>query len=96
MTSGTFVLDARTDLSAGYSFSHADFRQHNASDGLPLGIVYTLHGLQAGVTRRFKHVVSSNLQYGFYNYREPTGGTAQDYTAHAVFASITLKWPGER
>lgn len=96
MTSATFVLDARTDLNAGYSFSHADFRQNNVSEGLPLGIVYAMHGLQAGVTRRFKHGVSSNLQYGFYRYREPTGGTTQDYTAHAVFASITLKWPGER
>ncbi len=96
MTSGTLMLNPATDLNTGYSFSHSDFRQRNESEGLPLGIVYTMHGLQAGVTRRFKHGISSNVQYGFYQYQEPTSGTTQDYTAHAVFASITLKWPGER
>jgi len=33
------------------------------------------------------------LRYGFYNYEEPSRGGFNVYTAHAVFATLTLHWP---
>ena len=41
---------------------------------------------------RFRNA-SVNLRYAFYRYHEPTSGGFNDYTAHAVFAALTLRWP---
>lgn len=92
LTSLTFVLDARTDLTASYTFSKADYGQEHFADGLPLGIVYDRHGLLAGVKHRFKHGLSASLQYGFFRHEEPTAGGASDYTAHGVFAWLTKRF----
>ncbi|MBI3415257.1 MAG: hypothetical protein HY043_08045 [Verrucomicrobia bacterium] len=91
LASGTYVVNAATDLTASYSFSHADYGQHN--DGLPLGVIYDLHGVQVGLTRQLNKNLKLRLQYGFYKYDEPTSGTVNNYTAHAVFATMNYKWP---
>lgn len=88
---GTFVLDDRTDLTASYAFSRADFAQGNWASGLPLGIEYDRHGLLVGLARRFKHDWSVRLEYGFFDYAEPTAAGASDYTAHAIFASVSKR-----
>lgn len=92
LASATYTLSTNTDLTASYAFSRADYAQDNFAAGLPLGINYDWHAVQAGLTRRFKNV-TTNLQYGFYKYAEPTSGGFNDYTAHAVFATLTLHWP---
>jgi opacity protein-like surface antigen len=61
--------------------------------GLPLGVDFTRHGLTAGVTRKLTESLSANLRYGYYQYDEPTGGDANDYTAHGVFVTINYRWP---
>jgi hypothetical protein len=78
-----------TDLHASYFFSQADYRQHNSAAGLPLGISYERHGALAGVTYRWKPTLTTKLQYGFFDYDEPTTQRVNNYTAHAVFASLT-------
>lgn len=88
LSTANFVLSASTDLHATYSFSRADYAQANEAAGLPLGIEYDRHGVQAGFTRRFKHHLAATLQYGFFRYDEPTSGGAADYTAHAFFATL--------
>jgi len=93
LSSGTFALNDRTDLRATYSFSRADYRQDNEAAGLPLGIYYDRHGLLAGLTRKFTQNLNGSLQYGFFRYREPTAAGANDYKAHAIMASLTLKLP---
>ena len=90
--SATCTVSTNTELTASYTFSMADYAQDNAAAGLPLGINYDWHVVQAGVTRRFRHA-SVNLRYAFYRYDEPTSGGFNDYTAHAVFAALTLRWP---
>ena len=90
--SATYMLSTNTDLTATYTFSKADYGQHNFGAGLPLGTSYDWHVLQAGVARRFKRA-TANLQYAFYQYSEPTSSGFNDYTAHAVFATLTLHWP---
>jgi hypothetical protein len=92
MASATYTLSTNTDLTANYMFARADYAQNNFAAGLTLGINYDWHTVQAGLTRRFKNV-TTNLQYGFYKYEEPTGGGFNDYTAHAVFATLTFHWP---
>ena len=47
----------------------------------------------AGLSRRLTKYLTSNLQYGFYRYLEPSGGGLNDYNAHGVFATFVLKWP---
>jgi hypothetical protein len=85
---GRYVLTAKTDVTAGYTFSTADFRQDNFADGLPLGVHYDSHALQAGLTSRCTENLTAKLQYGFYRYNEPSSGSANDYTAHAIFVSL--------
>jgi hypothetical protein len=92
LSHGRYVLTARTDLTAGYSFSTADFRQNNYDAGLPVGMQYHLHGLQAGIVTRCAKNLTTKLQYGFYQYKAPSSGEANDYTAHAIFASLNLRF----
>lgn len=92
LNTATYILDEKTDLLASYLFSHADFTQDNADFALPLGIAYTRHAATAGIVRRMKHDRLLRLEYGFFNYDEPTLGGAADYTAHALFASFRIPW----
>jgi mono/diheme cytochrome c family protein len=92
LASATCAVSTNMDFTASYTFSMADYAQHNAAAGLPLGIDYDWHAIQAGVTRRIRNA-SVSLRYAFYRYAEPTSGGLNDYTAHAVFAALTLRWP---
>jgi hypothetical protein len=91
--SSTFTLTPRTDLMASYSFSRARFAQHNAASALPLGIDYDSHGVQVGIAHRFNSYVGASVQYGFFDYTEPTAHGVGDYTAHMVFGMISIRLP---
>ncbi|MEW6306366.1 MAG: c-type cytochrome domain-containing protein [Verrucomicrobiota bacterium] len=93
VSGATCVLDNRTDIHVAYSFSRAEFGQFNGATGLPLGIDYDLHSVLAGFTRRIRETMKAGLQYGYYRYREPAAGGANDYTAHGVFATFSKTWP---
>jgi hypothetical protein len=88
--SGNYAFDAKTDLVGSYTFSTADFSQNNVAAGLPLGIDYHQHGLQAAIRRRISKDTTFGLQYRFYLYTEPSSGGVNNFEAHAVFA--TLVW----
>jgi len=92
LASATFVLDDASDVFAGYAFSQARYGQNNAADGLPLGLDYDRHGVQAGLTRRFSQSVTGRLQYGFLAYDEHSSAHLRDYTAHQVLAVVNLHW----
>jgi hypothetical protein len=94
--SATFLLNDATDLRAAYSFSRADYGQDNIVGGLPLGLNYTRHALTLAVTRRVSNYLSTKFGYGFYQYREPSTGGINNFTAHGIFATLMLKWPGTR
>ncbi|MBI5800933.1 MAG: hypothetical protein HZA92_09460, partial [Verrucomicrobia bacterium] len=89
----TFAWTAATDLRVSHAWSRADYAQNNFVGGLPVGLEYDQHSLQAGLTTRLKRGATVNLQYGFNRYTEPTGGNAYDYTAHSILGTLTLKWP---
>ncbi|MGV3755266.1 MAG: hypothetical protein ACO1QS_07780, partial [Verrucomicrobiota bacterium] len=90
--SGTFVVDNKTDFTATYSFSRADFGQANQALGLPLGSDYHLHGLQAGLTRRIRDRAKIGVQYLFQRYTDKASGGVYDYTAHGIFTTLSLRW----
>ena len=93
LASSTYVLSEKTDLNGSYTFSRARFGQNNFARGLPLGIDYDLHGVQVGVTHRFSTNVTAGLQYGFYQYEEPTAHGFNDYRAHLIYATLTVRLP---
>ena len=93
LSSATFALTERMDLHGTYTFSYADYGQDNFAAGLPLGLEFQRHGIEVGVTRRWLKSISTRLQYGFYQYDEPSSGGFTDYTAHAIFGTLTLRWP---
>jgi mono/diheme cytochrome c family protein len=89
LSSATFVLTAKTDLNTTYFFSRADYDQTQTGVALPVGLAYNRHGLLSGLTYRWSPNISTKLQYGFFKYSEGSTAHAADYTAHAVFASLT-------
>jgi hypothetical protein len=76
-------------VTGSYFFSKADYEQSNAPGGLPSGLAYDRNGLLAGLTYHWTPALLTKLQYGFFNYNEPATQNANDYTAHAVFVSMT-------
>lgn len=90
--SGTLVVSGKTDFTLTHSFSRADFAQANTA-ALPLGLNYSLHGVQTGLTRRFKENVRAGVQYLFHRYQERGNGGANDYTAHGAFGTLTMFLP---
>jgi hypothetical protein len=93
LASANYALNKATDLLSTYIYSWADYAQDNFADGLPVGIHYRQHGLTAGVSRRLTDQISAKLQYGFFLYQEPSSGGANDYTAHAVFGTLSIRMP---
>ena len=92
LANATYVLTRTTDLSAGFSFSDADYSQDNYAGGLPLGMEYQLRGAQAGVTRKFGKNVSAKLIYRFDYYNEPSSGGADNFHAQSVFGLVSFRF----
>ena len=90
MMNGSFALNEKTDLLAGYSFSTADFAQDNFAGGLPLETQYHQHALEAGMKRQIGKGKSLGLQYRYYRYEDSSAGNASNFEAQALFA--TLSW----
>jgi hypothetical protein len=90
--SATFAWTEKTDLVARYTFSTADYEQDFATTGLPLGLRYRQHALLAGVKHRLTTNLTTLLQYGFFDYAEPSTNHSNDYTAHAVFGSVAWQF----
>jgi hypothetical protein len=91
--SGNYALNPKTDLVATYAFSTADFGQDNFTTGLPLGINYHQHTLQAGIKRHLSKQASIGFQYRFYLYDEPSGGGANNFEAHGIFTTLVCRLP---
>ena len=89
--SANYVLNALTAFKVAYSYSKADYGQNNLS-GLPLGLDYTQNGLSVEVSRKLSARVSSSLRYAFYDYREPSSGGFEDFTANGVFTTLSVRW----
>jgi len=90
ISSATFIVNPKTDLTATYTYSWADYGQSNWGAGQPMGLAYDWHAVSAGITRRFKKNITTNLQYRFYQYDEENMGGGNNYTAHGVLASMTI------
>lgn len=80
-----FQLPWESSLNLNYIYSKSDYGQNNATTGLPLGVEFQRHGLLTGLSKKFREGLSGSLQYGYFEYDEPTMGGANDYTAHSVF-----------
>ncbi len=91
LSTATYALSDNTDVTTSYSYSSADFGQNNQANGLPAGIIYDRHAIEAGISHQFDNGVGTGIRYGFYQYTEPASGHANDFTAHSVFAVVSLK-----
>jgi hypothetical protein len=90
IASGTYAFNDKTSLSAGASLSKADFAQNDYAAGLPLGISYQQLALQIGLRRQLAKRTNLGLQYRFYYYNEPSSGGYNNFTAQAVFATLSF------
>ncbi len=96
LVSGTYIFNQATDLLLSYSFSYADFSQHNYGDatggGLPLGMRYHQHALQTGLAHRITKNLTTRLQYVYFYYDEPSSGTFKNYNGNGVLATVTCQF----
>ena len=93
MLNGTFTINEKTDLVAGYSFSTADFAQDNFAGGLPLGTHYHQHAFQAALNRQIGKGKTLGFQYRYYRYADSLTGGASDFEAQALFATLAWRLP---
>lgn len=75
---------------ATYSFSKADFHQSDTGLNLPIGIDYARHGVVIGLAKQISEAGSFRLQYGSFQYNEPSAAGVNNYTAHGLAA--TFRW----
>ena len=92
MATTGYALDNKTDLTISYSYSRSDNFDNNSAAGLPLGLDFQRHALQAGVNRKIKKNVMAHLRYGFYSYDESSTGGFNNYIAHLASASCTVRF----
>jgi hypothetical protein len=91
-TTASYALNPKTRLQASYIFSYANYGQNNAVEGLPLGINFTRDEVLIGLTRQLTTHLSCALHYQFSQYNEPSSGSANNFTAQGVFATLVYKW----
>ena len=90
ISSASFNVNAKTDLTAAYTYSWANYGQANYFSGLPVGMVYNWHIVSAGLVRKLSANMTASLQYRYYNYDEPNTAGANNYTAHGVIGALTI------
>ncbi|WCJ59519.1 hypothetical protein NXS98_17665 [Fontisphaera persica] len=96
MNSATYLVSRTTDVHAGYSVTHSDFRQPQGAEGLPLGSAFTSHVAQAGLMRRFGGRMTAGLNYVFYHFDEAWDGAGRSYVAHGVLATLRMDFTPRR
>jgi len=91
-TSAGYAINEKTDVNLTYNFSQSTFGQNNSA-GVPLGIDFVRHELLAGLTRQLTKNLTAALHYQFSQYAQPSSGGVNDFTAHAIFATLNYRWP---
>lgn len=90
--SGDFLVDEKTEVRVGYSFSGSAYAQGNAASGLPLGVDYRWHEARTAVIRRLTPHWSLRGEYLYGRYDEATAGGSNDFESHGFYASVTYSW----
>jgi hypothetical protein len=92
MATTGYALDKKSDLTLEYSYSRADNFANDSAVGLPLGLNFQRHEVQAGISRKISTNVVAHLRYGFYSYDESSTGGFNNYIAHLASASCTVRF----
>jgi hypothetical protein len=92
MATTGYALDKKTDLTLEYTYSRSDNFVNNSAAGLPLGLDFQRHAVQAGVSRKINKNVVARLRYGFYSYDESSTGGFNNYIAHLASASCSVRF----
>jgi hypothetical protein len=92
MATTGYALDNKTDLTLDYSYSRSDNFANNDAAGLPLGLNFQRHAVQASVSRKISKNVVAHLRYAFYSYDESSTGGFNNYIANLVSASCSVRF----
>jgi hypothetical protein len=87
-----FLLDDKTDLSAGYSFFCANDHFKNTRVAVPYGLGATEHTVSAGIGHQFNKQVRVTLKYTYFNYDDSTFGGHNDYEGHSIFSGLQYRF----
>ncbi len=87
-----YIASDKTDFNLQYWFSMSDNFTDNSAAGLPLGVDNQRHGLMVGCKHKFRENLIGSLRYGFFLYNESSIGHIDDYSAHIVVATMSLRF----
>ena len=91
MVSSRYAFNAETAATIGFSWTGVDNSQTNAG-GQPLASDYDWLTVRAGVDHRLSDTISIRLEYSYTEFADDNYVDAVDYTAHAVFCSLTKEF----
>jgi hypothetical protein len=87
-----YALDDKTDLRLDYSFSLANNSEGISLTGLDLGADYTRHGVSVNLSRKLRENIIASLRYGYYDLKDDAAGGFNNYSAHLVGGSCTIRF----
>ena len=91
--SAGYAFSKSVSLNLAYSFSEANYDEHSAADGVPLGLDFTRNNLTCRIRKQINARVAATLSYIYSSYKEPGSGGFNDYNSQGVFATLSYAWP---
>lgn len=88
-----YAFDKKTDVQVDYTYSSAHNGQSSiALAGLPLGTDYERHGVTVALTRQIRDNIALRLRYGYYDLKDDAVAGNNDYSAHLLSGSCTIRF----
>lgn len=89
-TRWNWILNPKTDLTAAYDFSAADFDDGNSGYAFSRGLNYTWRRASLGIRHRINPQVQTFAEYALSIWDQPSLSGLNDFEAHGVY--LGLRW----
>jgi hypothetical protein len=87
-----YLIDDKTEVTAGYTFYRAPDWFKNPVVGMPYGMGASEHTASIGLSREITKNVRLQVKYTYFNYADETFGGHNNYRAHSIFSSLQFRF----
>jgi len=87
-----YLIDDKTELTAGYTFYRAPDWFKNPAVAMPYGMGASEHTASIGISREICKNIRLQLKYSYFNYADETFGGHNNYRAHAIYSSLLFRF----
>lgn len=95
-TRWSWVINQKTDVSASYDLSRADFSDGTSGFAFASGLDYQWQRAGAGIRYRLRDNLTTFAEYGFSIWDQPSIGGINDFEAHGIFFGFNWKLEVEK